>query len=138
MKPYSRDLREKIIRAYDEQFGSQRRLASLFGVSRAFVERLLQQRRSAGTIGPRPHAGGRKPHCDEAAVEVVRQSLREQADAALEELRDRLRQQRGVWVSVSTMSRLLKRLGLPRKKSRSTPPSVTRRGSKRRARTTGS
>jgi transposase len=137
MNPYSRDLREKIIRAYDEKFGSQRRLASLFGVSRSFVEKLLQQRRRTGTIGPRPHAGGRKPHCDEAAVEVVRQLLREQADATLVELQERLGQQRGVWVSVSTMSRLLRRLGLPRKKSRFTPPNVTRRGSKRRAQTTG-
>jgi transposase len=133
MKPYSLDLREKLVRAYDEHFGSQRRLASLFGVSRSFVERLLQLRRSTGTIRPRPHAGGRKPNCDEAAVEVVRQGLREQADATREELRDRLRQQRGVWVSVSTLSRLLTRLGLPRKKSRSMPPNVTRRGSKRRA-----
>jgi len=134
MNPYSLDLREKILRAYDEKFGSQRRLASLFGVSRSFVERWLQQRSSTGTIGPRPHAGGRKPHGDEAAVEVIRQGLREQADATLEELRDRLRQQRGVWVRVSTMSRLLTRLGLPRKKNRSMPPDVTRRGSKRRAR----
>jgi hypothetical protein len=93
-------------------------------------------RRITGTIVPRPHAGGRMPSCDEAALEVVRRLLREQADATLEELRDRLRQQRGLWVSVSTMSRLLRRLGLPRKRSRSTPPNVTRHGSKRRARTT--
>jgi transposase len=138
MNLYSLDLREKIIRAYDEKFGSQRSLASLFGVSRSFVEKLLQQRRSTGTMGPRPHAGGRQPNCDEAAVEVVRQLLREQADATLEELRARLRHQHGVWVRVSTMSRLLGRLGLPRKKRRSTPPNVTRRESKRRAQTTGS
>ena len=138
MNPYSLDLREKIIRAYDENFGSQRSLASLFGVSRSFVEKLLQQRRRTGTIVPRPHAGGRKPNCDEATVEVVRQLLREQAEATRAELRDRLRQQRGVWVGVSTMSRLLRRLGLPRNKSRFTPPNVTRRGSKRHAQTTGS
>jgi transposase len=137
MHPSSRDLREQSIRAYDEQCGSQRRLASLFGGSRSFVAQLLQQRRRTGTIGPRPHAGGRQPHCDEAAVEVVRQWWREQADATLVELQERLGQQRGVWVSVSTMSRLLRRLGLPRKKSRFTPPNVTRRGSKRRAQTTG-
>lgn len=138
MKPYSLDLREKIIRAYDEKFGSQRTLASVFGVSRSFVEKLLQRRRLTGTILPRPHAGGRKPSCDEAALALVRQLLQEQADATLEELRDRLRQQRGLWVSVSTMCRLLRRLGLPRKKSRSTPPNVTRRGSNRHARITSS
>jgi transposase len=40
-----------------------------------------------------------------------------------------LQQQRGVWVSVATMCRVLKRLGLPRKKSPSTPPNARRRAS---------
>jgi transposase len=137
MKPYSLDLREKILRAYDEHRGSQRALAALFGVSRAFVEKLLQRRRTLGTIAPRPHAGGRKLSCDAMAQAVVRQALREQADATLAELCARLGHQRDLWVSVPTMSRLLTRLGLPRKKSRSTPPSGTPRGPGRRARPTG-
>jgi len=133
MKPYSLDLREQIMRAYDEKFGSQRTLASVCGVRRSFVEKLRQRRRLTGTIIPRPHAGGRKPRCDEEAPALVRQILQEQANTTLEELRDRLRQQRGLWVSVSTMCRLLRRLGLPRKTSRSTPPNGTRRGPKRQA-----
>ena len=137
MKPYSLDLREKILRAYDAPRGSQRALAALFSVSRAFVEKLVQQRRSTGQVAPRPHAGGRKPSYDHAALAVVRQELQEQADATLAELCERLGQRRGLWLSVSTMSRLLTRLGLPRKKSRSTPRSGTRRGSSRRARGTG-
>jgi transposase len=137
MKPYSLDLREKILRAYDAHRGSQRALAALFGVSRAFVERLVQRRRSTGQIAPRPHAGGRKPRCDHAALGLVRQVLQEHTDATLAELCERLGQRRGLWVSVSTMSRLLARLGLPRKKSRSTPPNGTRHGSSRHGRTTG-
>jgi transposase len=133
MKPYSLDLREKILRAYDAHRGSQRALAALFGVSRAFIEKLIQRRRSTGQIAPRPHAGGRKPSDDHEALAVARQGLQEHTDATLAELCERLGQRRGLWVSVSTMSRLLTRLGLPRKKSRSTPRSVTRRGSSRRA-----
>jgi transposase len=137
MKPYSLDLREKILRAYDARLGSQRALAALFGVSRTFVEQLLQRRRSTGTIAPRPHAGGRKPSCDAAAQEAVRQLLCAQADATLEELWTRLLQRQGLRVSVPTMSRLLTRLGLPRNNSRSTPRSVRRHGSSRRAHGTG-
>jgi transposase len=37
MKPYSLDLRQKILRAYDHKLGSQRALAALFGVSHAFL-----------------------------------------------------------------------------------------------------
>jgi transposase len=137
MRAYSLDLREKILRAYDAHRGSQRVLAALFGVSRAFVEKLARQRRSTGRIAPRPHAGGRKPSYDDAALAVVRQELQEHTDATLAELCERLGQRRGLWVSVSTMSRLLMRLGLPRKKSRSTPRSGTRRASSRRGRGTG-
>ena len=132
MKPYSLDLREKILRAYDEHRGSQRALAALFGVSRAFVEKLIQRRRSTGQIAPRPYAGGRKLSCDQAALVVVRQVLQEQTDATLAELCEQLGQRRRLWVSVSTMSRLLRRLGLPRKKSRFTPPNRTRRRPSRR------
>jgi transposase len=134
MKPYSLDLREKILRAYDERRGSQRALAALFSVSRSFVEKLLQRRRSTGTIAPRPHAGGRQPSCDAAARELLVLMLRDQPDATLEELCAQLGQRRGLWVSVPTISRLLTRLGLPRKKNLFTPPSVTRRGSSRRGR----
>jgi len=137
MKPYSLDLREKVLRAYDEHRGSQRTLAALFGVSRAFVETLVQRRRTTGLMAPKPHAGGRKPSDDQAALAVVRQVLHEQADATLVELCARLGHQRGLWMSVSTMSRLLRRLGLPRKKRRSTRLNGTRRGSSRHGRTPG-
>jgi transposase len=86
MKPYSLDRREKMLRAYEETLGSQRGLAALFGVSLTFVEKLLQRRCAAGTIAPRPHAGGHKRSCDDAAVETVRQLRREQADATVAEL----------------------------------------------------
>ena len=91
MRPHSIDLREKILRAYDQKLGSQRTLASLFGVSRSCVETLRPWRRITGPLVPRLHAGGRKPSGDEAALEVVRQWFREQADATPEARRDRLR-----------------------------------------------
>jgi transposase len=129
MKPYSLDLRQKILRAYDQRFGSQRALAALFGVSQAFVEKLLHRRRTTGQIAARPHAGGRQPRCDTAALAVVRQLVLEQPDATLAELCSRLQQRQGLRVSVATMCRLLQRLDLPRKKSRFMPPSVRPRGS---------
>jgi transposase len=138
MKPYSLDLREQLLRAYDEHRGSQRALAALFGVSRACVEHLLQRRRTMGTIAPRPHAGGRQSSWDRAARELVVLILREQPAATVEERCAQLGQRRGVWVRVPTMCRLLRRLGLPRKNNRFMPLSVTRRGSSRRGRGPGS
>ena len=131
MKPYSLDLRQKILRAYDHKLGSQRALAALFGVSHAFLEQLLQRRRTTGSVAPRPHGGGRQPRCDPAALDLVRQLLHEQPDATLAELCTQLRQRRGLGLSVATMCRVLQRLGLPRKKSPFMPPNATHRGSSR-------
>lgn len=138
MKAYSLDLRQKILRACDQRLGSQRTIAALFGVSQSFVEKLLRRRRTTGDIAPRPHAGGRKALCNAEALTVVRRLVQAQSDATLEELCGQLHAERGLRVSVPTMARIVMRLRLPRKKSRSTPASGTPRGSSRRARTTAS
>jgi transposase len=138
MKPCSLDIRDNILRAYDEHRGLPRALAALFGVSRAFGEKLAQRRRSTSQIAPRPPAGGRKPSCDPGALAVVRQVLPEHTDATLAERCARLGPRRGLWVSASTMSSLLTRLGLPRQTRNSTLPNGIRHGSSRHGHTTGS
>jgi transposase len=134
MKAYSLDLRPKILRAYDQRLGSQRAIAALFGVSQSFVEKLRRRRRTSGDIAPRPHAGGRRALCNEAALAVVRRLVHERPDATLAELGERLWAQRRLRVSVPTMRRLVIALRLPRKKSRSMPMSARPHGSSRRAR----
>jgi transposase len=134
MKAYSFDLRQKILRACDQRLGSQRAIATLFGVSQSFVEKLLRRRRTTGEIAPCPHAGGRRALCDEAAVAVVRRLVQEQPDATLAELCERLLAQQGLRVSVPTMGRLVIALRLPRKKSHSTPASRTPSASSRHGR----
>jgi transposase len=138
MKAYSLDLRQKILRACDQHLGSQPRIAALFGVSQSFVEKLLRRRRTTGQIAPCPHGGGRKAHCDEAALTCVRRLAHEQSDATLEELCVRMQAEQGLRVSVPTMSRSVTSLELPRKNSRSTPASGTPRASSRRVRPMGS
>lgn len=137
MKAYSLDLRQKILRAYDQRLGSQRALAALFGVSQSFVEKLVRRRRTTGDMAPRPHTGGRRALCDEAALAVVRHLVHEQPDATLAEFCERLFAQRGLRLSVPTMGRLVIALRLPRKKSRSTPANRTPSASSRRGRPIG-
>ena len=134
MQAYSFDLRQKILRACDQRLGSQRAIATLFGVSQAFVEKLLRRRRVTGDISPRPHAGGRRAICDATALAHVRQLVQEHPDATLAELAAQLEAQHGLRVSVPTMGRIVLHLKLPRKKSRSMPMSATPNGSSTRAR----
>lgn len=118
---YSTDLREKITRAYDDGLGSQRAIAELFGVSRSFVEKLLHRRRTTGEIAALPHGGGRKSLCQEKEQQLVRRLIEKQPDATLDELCEAVERKRKLQLSRPTMSRLLQRLDLGRKKSRSTP-----------------
>jgi transposase len=93
--------------------GSQRTVADLFGVSLAFVERLLQRQRTTGTLAPRAHAGG-PPRClDETDERLIRQCLEQQPDLTLDELRETLARQNGKSVSRATLGRVVQRLNLP-------------------------
>ena len=136
MAAYSIDLRQKILPAYARRLGSQRALARLFGVSLAFVEKVLRQHRTTGAIAPKPHAGGPRPRLDETTHGRLRQWVHDEPDVTLHELCARLAAETGVRVSGPTRCRVLQRLGLPRKKSRSTPRSGTRRVSRKRGEAT--
>ena len=108
----------------------------MFGVSLAFVENVLRQPRTTGDLAPKPHAGGQKPRLDTAAQAIVRRLVDDHPDATLEELCTHVAAERGVRVSVPTLGRVLQRLGLPRKKSRSTRRNAIPRASNRRGRST--
>ncbi len=138
MAAYSLDLRQKILRAWERRFGSQRRIADVFGVSLAFVEKVLRQHRTTGNIAPKPHAGGQKPRLDATAHAVIHHLVGDHPDATLQELCAGVAAATGVRVSVPTMCRVLQRLGLPRKKSRSTRRSATQPMSSRHGQSTAS
>src|SRR3954463_11459335 len=90
MGPYSMDLRRRVAEAVDHQEGSRRQLARRFAVSVTFITRLLGLRRQTGSLTPRPHAGGRAPPLDAQHLDRLRQLVRAQPDATLDELAQRL------------------------------------------------
>ena len=85
LKASSLALRQQMLRAYDRRLGSQRARAALFGVSQACVEKLRRRRRTSGDLAPRPHAGGRRALCHEAALAVGRRLVHEPPEATLAE-----------------------------------------------------
>ena len=114
--------------------GSQRTIADVFGVSLAFVEKVLRQYRTTGSIAPKPHAGGQKPRLDATAQAIIRRLVSDHPDETLQELGAGVAAETGVRVSVATMCRVLQRLGLPRKKSRSMRRNARPRASSRHGR----
>jgi transposase len=59
MRPYSVDLRQNILQAYERGVGTQAQVAELFGGSISLVEKLFMQKRRTGASAPkRIPAGG--------------------------------------------------------------------------------
>jgi transposase len=119
MRAYSMDLRERVWA--DCQAGMKTpEVARKYSVSQSWVRRLKQRQKATGSIARRPPSPGRPvtlaPH--EARV---RELVRDDPDATLNELRQRL----GVTVSIGASRNYLQRLKLSFKKKWSRRPSKT-------------
>ena len=123
MRAYSIDLRERVVTACDVRDGTRDQIAARFSVSVAWIRRLLQRRRETGSIEPKPRGGGRAPAFDAEAGQRLRQAVRADDEATLQELA----QAAGVACCPSAVHRALARLGITRKKSRGGRPSRTAR-----------
>jgi transposase len=111
MRAYSNDLRERIVAAVERGDHSLRQLAHLFAVSLSCIVRLLQRKRQTGSVQPKPQPGASRK-LDAAAEARLLALVREQPDATLAELRNRL----GIPCSVMTIARALRRQQITRKK----------------------
>jgi transposase len=112
MRPYSQDLRERVVDTVQRGEGTVRQIAERFLVSVSFVTRLLQLHRSSGSVEPRPHGGGNPAVLTPEDLERLRELIRKRPDATLQECATHL----GSPCSLMTISRALKKLELPRKK----------------------
>ncbi|PSB03122.1 helix-turn-helix domain-containing protein [Merismopedia glauca] len=112
MKPYSIDIRQKILETKLETQESDEEIAMRFRVSRSFVNKLVRKYKQTGSLEPLPHRGGASRKLTPEEIEIVIQLVKNDCDATLKQLRDRLNQKKGTKVSISTISRLLKRLML--------------------------
>jgi len=128
--PYSIDLRQRVINAYEAKEGTQRQLAECFQVSQSFVTRLIRRYQQTGGIEPLSRRGGAKARIKVSQLEQIKKLVEEQSDILLRELCDRLEEKIGINVSISTMHRQLQKLRLTTKKSecviRRYPPNARR------------
>ena len=120
-KAYSDDLRRKILEGYDRKVGNLRELAERFCVSYAYTRKIARQRRRTGQIERVEQRHGSPSRATAEVKARLGSLLREQPDRTLVELQQGLRETEGVQFSIQHLWRLLRRMGLPLKKSRPTP-----------------
>ena len=121
--PYSQDLRDRVLRAYDRGMRTKQ-IAETFGVSPAWARRVKQRRRETGETTARPMGGPGVTIVDRAQLAAL---VRKHPDATLAELREYL----GVQCALSTLCMALKKMGLSFKKKRSTRRNRTGQTSRR-------
>jgi len=118
MKAYTYDLRQKIVDAVDNKFGTNKEVAEMFGVHESYIYKLLRQRRETGDLSPLPHGGGATLKLDEVGLGVLEKLIKTQPDAILEELQQRLKQKAKREVSITTVWRGVEKLKITVKKRR--------------------
>jgi transposase len=116
MQAYSLDLRQRIVRACEEEGCTREEIAALFAVSRSFVQKLLRRYEGGAALAPPAWRRGRKATLGEKECRRVRQLVQDNPDATLQELCDLLRHEKGPSVSPPTMCRALQALRWPLKK----------------------
>ena len=131
-KPYSQDLRERVIASVDLG-GRVYAIAPVLQVSVSYIYKALGRRRATGETTARTGRAGRKPKLL-AHDEALRAHVGEHPDATIEELQGWLLAERKVKVSVGCLWNRLRFLGLTLKKSHSGPPSRIGRTSPKLAR----
>lgn len=114
-RPYSDDLRSRVLQACDE--GERPgRVAQRFRIGRASVYLWLKQRREEGRCRPKTRGGGPHPVIRDTVEAALRRLVASGHDRTLAQYRDRLANETGTRVHPWTVGRALRRLRLTRKK----------------------
>jgi len=113
MKPYSEDLRRKIVAAVEHGMPKPQ-AARLFGVSLSSVKRYSGLVAREEPLAPRK-GGGRPLKASPAVARMLEEDVGRRPYAAVRERADFLRSVSGVVLSESTVRRLLRRLGFSQK-----------------------
>ena len=113
MKPYSEDLRLRIVKAL--HVGTSKSAAArLFSVSLSSVKRYAKIAERGESLEPRK-GGGRPPKADETIQRLLEEDVHERPAATIADRSRFLQSMTGKSLSVSTLKRLLKRMSFSQK-----------------------
>jgi transposase len=113
MKPYSEDLRLRIVKAL--YVGTSKSAAArLFSVSLSSVKRYAKIAERGESLEPRK-GGGRPPKADETIQRLLEEDVHERPAATIADRSRFVQSMTGKSLSVSTLKRLLKRMSFSQK-----------------------
>lgn len=113
MRPYSEDLRTRIVETV-RAGTSKSAAARLFSVSLPTVKRYMRIADRGASLAPKK-GGGRVPKTNETTCRLLEEDIQERPAATVAQRRLFLEKVAGQSLSISTVKRLLKRLGYSQK-----------------------
>lgn len=114
-KPYSQDLRDRVIDAVERGGMSCRAAARRYEISESAAIKWLERYRREGSRAPVGH-GGHRPSALAPHRTFLEAARADKPDGTLQDLCNRLWSERGVKADTSMMSRFLRRIGVTLKK----------------------
>ena len=115
--PLSKDLRERIVNAYEQKEGGYKKLAKIFKVGVCSVRRFVALKKATNSISPKPHASGPQPKITNAQTSLLKMIIAEKPDRTLPEITVEWNKRNGTNVHRSSVSRALLRAGITLKKN---------------------
>ena len=125
-KPYSQDLRDRVIDAVERGEMSRRAAARRYEISESVAIKWLERVEREGSREPARHGGHRASKLM-AHRDFLEAARAEKSDVTLQALCDRLSAERGVKADTSMMSRFFRRIGVTLKKRPTSHASGTAR-----------
>jgi transposase len=115
--PLSKDLRERIVTAYEQKEGGYKKLAKIFKVAVCSVRRFVELKRTTNSIAPKPFAGGPAPKITQEQTPLLKEIIAEKSDRTLPEITIEWNKRNGTNVHVSSVSRAIQRANISFKKN---------------------
>jgi transposase len=116
MKPFSNDMRSRIIEAYNSGRGSMREVAEQFGVCSQTVNNWIQRFRTSGSFEPMLVTPGPAAKIREEHYPIIYRMVKTNSDATLKQYCSIFYQETKIQVSTTKMCQVLKKLKLKLKK----------------------
>lgn len=116
-RAYPKELRERVVQAWEDGEGSFKILGKRFKVGEATVDRWVALKRETGSVEPRKAGGARRAYkVDAVGEQFIRETLEALPDSTHPELCAAYLEVFDVVISPQTMSDTVRRLGYTRKR----------------------
>lgn len=125
MLPYSLDLRQRVVAAYEQEGETIAEIAGRFSVGQTFIKKMIRQKRETGSLEIKKRRTGPEKLLSEKDCRWLRRQIEKEPDLTIDRLHERLMEKRKAQVSRATIGRAVQSLDLPLKKRVNRQPKET-------------